>query len=257
MWNNPRLLNLLANALFALAGVLLLAAAGQALVRSPAFALRAIEVNGDLQHVRRQQIVGVLQGRVSGTFFTVDLDELRGRFESIPWVRHAEVRRHWPDRLVVRLEEHVALARWGRREDGRLVNLQGELFSAVNGEDLPVFSGPPGSEYEITRRYADFTALLMPLGMPPRQVLLSDRLAWQIRTEDGLVLQLGRDAAKDPLAQRLERFVDAYPRTLGRMEGRLGHAELRVDLRYPNGFAVRVPGIERIHLEKAGRPRGA
>ena len=257
MWNNARLLNLIANGLFALAGLLVVSAAGLALVRSPAFALRSIEVDGELAHVRRPNIVAALQGHVSGTFFTADLDGLRSRFESIPWVRRAEVRRHWPDRLVVRLEEHVALARWGLEEDGRLVDVQGDLFPASERGELPVFAGPSGSEAEVTRRYAEFSSLLAPLKTSLRQVLLSDRLAWQLRTADGLVLELGRDAEGDPVSRRLERFVQAYPLALQALAPRGGKAELRVDLRYPNGFALRVPGIERTTQERTANARPA
>jgi len=39
---------------------------------------------------------------------------------------------------------------------------------------------------------------------------------------------------------RLARFVDAYDRTLGRLGRRINH----VDLRYANGFAVRVPELK-------------
>jgi len=257
MWGDARLLTFAANALFALAALLAVSAAGHAVVRSPIFALKSIQITGQLAHVRRAQIVAALQGHVSGTFFTADLEGLRGRFESLPWVRRAEVRRHWPDRLVVRLEEHVALARWGRREDARLVNIQGELFSAVEDTELPLFAGPPGSEREVARRYAEFSSLLAPLGTTPRQLLLSDRLAWQVRMADGLVLELGRDAAREGVSRRLERFVEAYPRTLGLMNARLQHAEMRVDLRYPNGFALRVPGMDRMNQERAARQLAA
>ncbi len=255
MWNNARLLNLVANALFALSGLLAASAAGVALVRSPAFALRSIEVEGELTHVRRPDIVAVLEGRVSGTFFTVDLDALRARFELIPWVRRAEVRRHWPDRLVVRLEEHVPLAHWGVPEDGRLVDVQGEVFAASEPSDLPVLAGPAGSEREVVRRYAEFSTVLAPLKFPLRQVLLTDRLAWELRSGDGLVLELGRDLEGDPVSPRLQRFVQAYPATLQSVGG--DRAEWRVDLRYPNGFALRVPGIDRTIKERTATARPA
>jgi cell division protein FtsQ len=250
LWNNPRLLNMTANGLFVLAGVLAVWIAGQALVHAPVFGLRSMQVRGPLEHVDRSQIVEALQGRVSGTFFTVDLENLRSLFEAIPWVRRAEIRRLWPDRLEVTLEEHQAIARWGRREDGRLVNRHGELFSASSEARLPYFLGPSGSESELTRRYADFRDVLAPLGLEPLQVLLSDRRAWQLRLDNGLVLQLGRDLTKDPIHARLSRFVEAYPRTLGAMNRRLDY----VDLRYPDGFALRVPGLRPERRTNEGRP---
>jgi len=237
MWDEPRMLNTVANALFVFAFALLAYAAGTALAHSPAFVLRVIRVEGGLEHVSRGQIVDALQGRVRGTFFTVDLEAMRSMFEGIPWVRRAEVRRHWPDRLDVTLEEHVALARWGQESDGRLVDTHGDVFAGHSDAELPTLAGPPGSEREVARRYAQFRALLEPLALNPLSVTLSQRQSWQLRLSNGLAVQLGRDGEKDPARERFARFVDLYPQTLGR----LGRQFEYVDLRYRSGFALRVP----------------
>lgn len=252
MWDNPRLLNLAANVLYVLAGLIAVGAGAYELVRSPAFPLRVIRIEGDLRRVERGQIVEALQSRLHGSFFTSDLDLVRERFEAVPWVRRAAVRRAWPDRLEVRLEEHVELARWGRREEETLVNGHGELFTARTDSDLPVFSGPQGSAMDVARGHAQFTRLLSPLSLLPRQVILSERRAWQLKLDSGLVLQLGRDLPKDGVNERLSRFVEAYPRTLGQMKRRLEY----VDLRYPNGFVLRVPELQEEKSElKPPRPK--
>jgi cell division protein FtsQ len=94
------------------------------------------------------------------------------------------VRRRWPDRLEVSLEEHVALARWGQEADAMLVNSHGELYSgrigSERGAELPQFAGPAGSEQEVSRRYAVFRELLAPLSLEPHAVALSQRLSWQL-----------------------------------------------------------------------------
>lgn len=239
MWDNPRILNTTANALFLFALLVVLWTGARQVIESTAFPLRTIRINGELTHVTRAQVITALQGRLGGTFFSMDIDAVRGLFESIPWVRRAEVRRTWPDRLEVRLEEHVALARWGQPEDGRLVNVQGEGFDGRSDADLPVFAGPAGTEAEVTRRYAAFRDILAPLQLEPRMVMLSPRYSWQLRLSNGLAMQLGRDTEKDRIADRLTRFVSAYPLTLGQLARKLDN----VDLRYPNGFALRVPGF--------------
>ena len=251
MWDNPRLLTLTANVLYVFGALLLIAAGVYELVRSPAFPLKVIRIEGELVRVERAAIVEALQGQLQGTIFTADLDLVRQRFETVPWVRRAVVRRAWPDRLDVRLEEHVELARWGAAEERRLVNQKGEIFSAVSDSSLPLFSGPAGSEAEVARAYAEFANLLRPLALQPRQVLLSERRAWQVKLDSGLVLQLGRDIAKDGVNERLARFVEVYPRTLGQMKRRLDY----VDLRYPSGFVLRVPGLQRAEDAKAPRPK--
>jgi cell division protein FtsQ len=243
VWDNPRLANVAAGVLAALALGLLGYAGGRVLLDSPAFLLKTIVVEGSLERVQSHEIVSALQGRLSGTFFTADLEAVRALFEGIPWVRRAELRRRWPDRLEVRIEEQVALARWGQRRETQLVNAQGELFRGQTDASLPVLAGPAGTEGEVARRYAAFRDLLAPLGLEPRQVLLSSRLAWQLKLSNGLTIQLGRDSDKDRVEERLARFASAFPQTLAKARQRLEY----VDLRYPNGFALRVtetPGAE-------------
>lgn len=242
MWDNADLLNGCANALYALAAAALVYVGVHALVYSARFPLRQLAIEGALRHLSRAQLEHA--GRASGnsTFFSVDLDAVRGAFEALPWVRKAEVRRLWPDRLQVAIEEHVALARWGAdTRAGRLVNDQGEMFEGElpDAERLPQFAGPSGSAQELTRRYPTFRQMLAPLALEPRQVFLSPRYAWQLRLSNGLTLELGRDQLKEPVQERLARFVALYPQTLGSLKRRLDY----VDLRYPNGFALRVPEI--------------
>jgi cell division protein FtsQ len=251
MWDSPRLLNAAANALFVLALALAAHAAYRALMESRAFPLRIIRVEGELNHVARAEILSALEGRVSGNFFGVDLDTVRGLFDGVPWVRRAEVRRRWPDRLEVRLEEQVALARWSQGRDGRLVNIYGELFAGRTDAELPLFAGPAGSEMELTQRYAAFRRLLAPLALAPQQVLVSPRYAWQLKLSNGLSVQLGRDSERDRIADRLARFVSVYAQTLGSFARPLEY----VDLRYSNGFALRVPDIRNLESPRPRRQR--
>jgi len=237
MWDNPRQLNAAAGFFTALALMVFAVAAAQLLLRSPLFPVREIVVTGALAHTTREQIEAATQGRVSGNFFGVDLADVRAALEALPWVRHAEVRRVWPDQLEAVLVEHVALARWA---DGGLVSELGARFAGTSGEALPVFAGPAGSEAELTRRYRRFAEILAPVGLSPVRVVMSRRRAWLLRMDDGLTIALGRDAERDPVEARLARLVAAYPESIGRMTHKVEH----VDLRYPNGFALRLAGTK-------------
>src|SRR5262245_52502484 len=98
----------------------------QLALRSPLWPVREVTIQGDLQRTLRSEIEAALVHRVSGNFFSVDVNEVRNSLERLPWVRSASVRRVWPDRLEATLEEHVALARWG---ENALVNTHGERFA--------------------------------------------------------------------------------------------------------------------------------
>ena len=242
MWDKPDLLNACANTLYALAAAAVIYIGVHALIHSPMLPVRHIALQGELGHVTRAQAEGAARAGAVGTFFSVDLDAVRRAFEALPWVRKVEVRRLWPDRIQVAIEEHVPLARWGADTRAmRLVNTYGEVFAGElsDADRLPQFAGPLGSAQEVTRRYGAFRQALAPLKLEPRQVLLSPRYAWQLRLSNGLTLELGRDQLKEPVLERLSRFVAFYAQTLGRLKRRLDY----VDLRYPNGFALRVPEI--------------
>jgi cell division protein FtsQ len=233
MWDNARLLNAAAGFLVGLVALAFAFAGLHWLLRTAPFPVRIVELRTPLKQASRVEVETVLARHGAGNFFAVPIDELRGAIERLPWVRAAAVRRVWPDRLEIAIEEHVALARWGA---DALVNTHGERFSAATDARLPVFIGPPGSEAEVTRRYARFSRLLAPLGSPLERIALSPRHAWRLRLASGLQLTLGRDA--DLAEQRLQRFVDAYA---GVMDAARRAPEV-VDLRYPNGFALRVKG---------------
>jgi len=232
MWDKPAVLNGIANALFAVAVLLAAYATLHYAVRLPAFPLREVRITHELAHVTPEQLEAIVAHEVKGNFFTLDLERARAGFEKLPWVRNVNVRRQWPDRLEVSLEEHVPLGRWGA---AALVNTYGELFAAAFDGSLPLFVGPPGSAKEIAIQYGYFRRSLATVGLNPVQVQVSPRRAWQVRLANGVTLQLGRESVE----ARLDRFVAVYERTVGRLQRRLNY----VDLRYPNGFALRVPEI--------------
>ena len=232
MWDNPRLLNAAAGFLVGIALLGFSFAALQALLRSELFPLRHIELTSAVPHLTREDVEAAVRGRVEANFFAVDLAAVRSGIEALPWVRRAAVRRVWPDRLEVSVEEHVALARWG---DDELVNTFGERFPGRSDAALPLFLAPPGTEADLARTYLRFASAIEPLGATLERVVLTPRLAWQLRLGNGLHLMLGRDA--EVAEARLRRFVAAYSATLERIAPRHEY----VDLRYPNGFAVRMP----------------
>jgi cell division protein FtsQ len=203
----------------------------------PWFALATLELKTPVAHVTEAQIRLVAERQISGTFFTVDLGRVRASLEKLPWVRDARVERRWPDTLEVSLVEHVPLARWN---DDALVSEAGEVFVAAAGHRLPRLAGPEDAVTEVVDSYRRHQAALAPLGFRIEELRLSPRRAWRIRLDNGMQLALGRvdtDA-------RLARFVALYPRLFAATEAG-GEAAptlpAAVDLRYPDGFALRMP----------------
>ncbi len=234
MWDDPHRLNRLSAWLLFATGVFAGALATRALTEH-LFPLREVTVLGAGQAETRQAVGGVVRG-LKGGFFTLDLDAARMAFEGLPWVRQATVRRIWPNRLVVEVEEHVPAAAWNGQQ---MLNTQGERFPVRPWPGLPRVYAPEGSEREVARRLAEFQALLDPAGWRIEALQFSPRGAWRLTLEDGAAeptrprvsLELGRER----LAERVQRFVLFYPAAVQRL-GPL----TQIDLRYPNGFAAKV-----------------
>ncbi len=232
MWDNPAALNRTSDLLLAAAGLLVLYSLIRFAIVQPVFAMREIRVGGATAHVTLEQVEAIARRDVHGTFFTLDLARLRGSFEKMPWVRKVDIRRSWPDRIDVAIEEHQPLARWGNTA---LVNRQGEVFEAAYDANLPVFAGPTGTSREVALQYDALRRVFASVGREPVHVQLSPRRAWRVRLDDGMTLELGREQVES----RLQRFVSAYPQTLAPLARRIDY----VDLRYANGFAARVPEL--------------
>ena len=231
MWDNAPLLRSIANALFGLSLVLVLYGVVRYVLRLPVFPLRAVELTAVPQRVSVEQLEKVVREQVSGNFFTVDLESTRQAFEKLPWVRKVSVRRKFPWILQVEVEEQVALAHWNGKE---LVNTHGEVFAGRTEQDLPVFTGQPDSSQQVTQMYGELNAVLQPMKQQITQISLSPRYAWQVKLDNGMVLELGRDE----MQQRLRRFVAVYPYSLAALARPASH----VDLRYRNGFAAQMAG---------------
>jgi cell division protein FtsQ len=228
MWDNAPLLRNIANALLVFSVCAVLYGAAYYAAHLPGlFPLNSVRLSAAPQRVDTAEVMQVVRNEVRGNFFTVDIERLRQSLEKLPWVRNVSIRREFPQRLAVRLEEHQALARWN---NVALVNRQGEIFAANIEQALPSFIGQDGAAAEVTQQYAQFSQQLAALDLQVTQLALSPRHAWQLRLSNGMVLELGRE----DMQQRLARFVEVYPYSLVAIQSRVKY----VDLRYRNGFAV-------------------
>ncbi|OGS91497.1 MAG: cell division protein FtsQ [Gallionellales bacterium GWA2_60_18] len=236
MWDNAPLLRNIANALVSGSVLALLYGAVHHTVhRSETLPLRGVQLEAAPQRIDTLALRQVLRSEAGGNFFTVDIERLRQSLEKLPWVRSVSIRREFPDRLMLSLEEHQPLARWNH---SALVNTHGEVFDAESAQPLPDFIGQQtGDAGEIAQRYGEFDRQLAALKLRVAQIALTPRHAWQLRLSNGMVLELGHE----DMQQRLARFVTVYPYSVaiaGQDTGG-GDQVKYVDLRYRNGFAIR------------------
>jgi len=238
-----RLMRVTANILFVLGAVALIVLALNWLARQPIFALRAIRIEGDVTRNSVSTIRANAAPKLAGNFFTTDLVADRRAFESVPWVRQAVVRRVWPDRLAVRLEEHRAVALWGNdAATDKLVNSHGEVFEAnlgdVEDDNLPTLSGPEGSAAPTLAMLVRLVPVFQRLDLGVDALSLSGRGSWRVELDNGAEVELGR-GSDDEVIARAERFVGTVTQVTSRYQRPLEYA----DLRHHDGYAIRLKGV--------------
>lgn len=258
MPGDVRLMNAVAFIIFSTTTLALMAAAVLWLARAPWFTIRSVEIGGEVTRNSLNTIAANTKPKLGGNFFSVDLGDARKSFESVPWVRHAVVRRVWPNRLAVTLQEHRAVALWqGVENEGRgdrLVNQQGEVFEAnlgdVEDESLPIFIGPEGSAALMLQMQRALAPLATELKAELDHLTLTSRGSWRLGLDSGATIELGRGSVAE-VVQRLQRFVATLPE----VNKRFGRALEYADLRHTDGYALRMRGVVTQASPAPGAPK--
>jgi cell division protein FtsQ len=240
-----KLMNMTATALFVAFALLAVGAVARWAASLPVFAISGMAVAGDVTHNNAVTLRVNVAPRLSGTFFTLDLTAARLAFETVPWVRKAVVRREFPNRLKVLLQEHQAVAYWGAEGESRLVNNFGEVFEAnvgeVDQETLPRLNGPDGQAAQVLAMYQAITPLFDDMDMVLDQVEVTVHGGWRVRLETGALIELGGGAVAEVMA-RTQRFLKTLTQVTARY-GRTPEALETADLRHQDGYAIRLRGV--------------
>lgn len=194
------------------------------------FPIQSVRVYGT-GHIDKSEVREALTPMVTHGFFGINVEAIRDRMLQMPWVDDILVRREWPDKISVTVIEKIAVARWN---DEMLLSNNGTIFQPEPSSypsDIPLFYGMPGKQAMILQVYTDINRILLPLHAKISWMELSPYLIWKLTLDNGIRLQIGQ---KDML-KRLSHFVRVYPKIVGEHAGDVEY----IDLRYPNGIAVR------------------
>ena len=190
--------------------------------------IKQISIIGEYQHIDKEQVDLIANEYIEGNFFSINLDQTRHAFKKLAWVREIAIRKKFPDTLEVTIEEHKPIARWGRVG---LVNSYGEIFNAASQEELPSFIGYETFVKEMTLKFMEMNEILSKELMQVGTITLSERLSWEVITDNQVRVILG----KDNIIKKLNLFTNNYQNILAELKNRIEY----VDLRYKDGFSVK------------------
>lgn len=190
-------------------------------------------LQGDLEYVQNSDVQSALSRILPlGTFMTQDVDELQQAVESLPWVANASIRKQWPNTVKVFVVEHQPMAVWN---GNALLDNNAVVFQADVGglhqqdQDIVRLYGPDNSSQLVLDTWHKITPKIQALGLEITSVVLNERQAWQLILDNGIRLELGKEA----LDERIERFVELYQH----MDDKVQQISY-IDLRYDTGAAI-------------------
>jgi len=190
--------------------------------------MSALIIQGERDYVSDDDIrVVLLQKPAIENYFSVNVDDIQKKIESLPWVYHASVRKSWPDLLRVYIQEQPVVAVWN---DTQLLNEDGIVFDAdmnSSPKSLVKLYSPNDKIEQTLAKYNEFNGLLQLNNYKIVKMVLNLRNAITVELSNGIMLRLGRENA----ISRIQRYID-YVAVLDKEK------IAYIDLRYDTGFSV-------------------
>ena len=218
------------------------------LYRPESFVVDQLKLRGKFRYLTPTDIESKIDTESLGNFFSIDLNKIKKDVESIAWVQSADVRREWPNTLLINLEEHRPVMSWKPLQGitaenknywltsaGEVVALADEV-AITNPIEL---SGNAQDSHLILAQTYQWKKQVEQYGMRLINVNLSNSHAWQLvlqYQDNEFEVLLGRTDS----VQRLSRFLHLFDNQFRDSDQLL----TRVDARYPNGLAIKSEKIE-------------
>jgi cell division protein FtsQ len=194
------------------------------------FPIKTVRVVG-LNHLDKEDVKHALDPLVRRGFFSINVEYIRDQLQQMPWVSEIVVRRAWPDHVEIMITEKKVAARWNK---GSLLSTDGNLFiprESSYPSGLADFIGPDGQQITMLKYFVNINRILQPLHAKISYLELTPYLTWKLKLDNGMTLKIGHN----DILTRLTHFVKVYPKIIGERAEDVEY----IDLRYPNGMAVR------------------
>ena len=228
-WDDIDLMQAVTRMMVWAAAVLLLIACVAWFLQRPFFAIHQFRFVGDVAQLEAKPTHDLIEQNLgqglSGGFFSMNLYQVQNSLQSLSWVKSTSVRRVWPHAIEINITEHKPLAIWKER----YLSPEGQLFvtqlSDVQRAKLLEAEGPDAASQLVAE-----------------QIPVSDRYSWQVGFTNGAVVELGRADTPSALEERVHRLEQS----MAFVQENIGDTGAYIDLRYPNGFAMRSNKLHRV-----------
>jgi len=195
------------------------------------FLIASVAITGILENTERAKIESAIEPLVKGSYFSVDLKSMQVVLENLSWIKSVDVRRVWPNVILVHINEKQAIAQW--KED-ELISAEGENFQPEkikSNNQLPLLSGPDDKADFVMNSYHQMNRILRTAGLNIKSLHLEDRYSWMLVLNNEITVRVDAKKSLEKLQDMVTLLKKVPADDLLKIES--------IDLRYENGLAVR------------------
>ena len=215
------------------------------------FALKSVIVDVrsvGKSNVSPEEVKNAVLQALNGTALTTELKILFDSISSNQWIDRLVIRRIWPNKILIIIEEHQVIATWNSKKyisaTGRILDFTDtgkENIQRSLGCALVSLSGPNGTQKRVLNRANELNKKLVDYGLSLSRLSLSELYTWEAETLDRTVIKLGGDKIVSSASSRMDNFLSSleWLKKRNMHNGTSKHINL-VDLRYAKGFAFKV-----------------
>lgn len=196
------------------------------------FKIREVNLSG-YNHMTPAEILQGAGIKASTSILFVNADDMRAKLEAMPWIQAASVRKQFPDRIDISINERQAFALWQVNGEIKVIARDGIPIAPYSDDpryvDLPIVVGE-GAEKRVGE-VVDALARLPAVKEQVRAAILVADRRWTLKLRNGIDVRLpekGMDGALEELA------------SLDRDKKLLSRDITIVDLRLPDRVVVRL-----------------
>ena len=166
----------------------------------------------------------------SKSFFNVDINYLQSKIENIDWISSANIRRSYPNEIIIFVTEHIPVAIWNNKD---YLNQYGEIFTAnKKNNKFPILISKNNKNKIIFEYLSLFSNDLIRHDINEKvvKIIEDDIRSISVILSSGITIKLGSKNVKE----KIDIFFKVY-QTLNSSD----LSKMRyIDMRYSNGFSV-------------------
>lgn len=166
----------------------------------------------------------------SKSFFNIDINYLQSKIENIDWISSANIRRSYPNEIIIFVTEHIPIAIWNNKD---YLNQYGEIFTAnKKNNKFPILISKNNKNKIIFEYLSLFSNDLIRHNINEKvvKIIEDDIRSISVILSSGITIKLGSKNVKE----KIDIFFKVY-QTLNSSD----LSKMRyIDMRYSNGFSV-------------------